>query len=150
MNPIRNAAKAIIQRDGMVLFIKGRDERGIFYALPGGGQNPGENITDALKRECMEEIGVNVVPKDILYVRDYIGKNHEFSESDSHIHQIEYMFECSLPPNEEPKVGEVPDTYQIGIEWLPIGRLAEYLIYPKHLAEYLLSEDARVYMGDVN
>ena len=42
-------------------------------------------MLQALQRECREEINCQVEVGDILYIREYIGRNHEFSAVDSDI-----------------------------------------------------------------
>jgi len=153
MRQIRNSAKAIIIKDKKILLTKNEASFGVFYLLPGGGQEAGESIVDALKRECLEEISVEVTVLDIRYVRDYIGKNHEFTNWDSEVHQIEYMFICSVNSGFEAKNGIVPDTMQIGVEWIDLKYLDECRIYPKILKS-LISDDGslngEIYLGDVN
>lgn len=151
--PIRNSAKAVIIKDGKLLAQKNKDDWGYFYLLPGGGQEPGESIREALARECMEEISARVEIRDILFVRDYLGKNHEFAEWDEGVHQIEYMFECILLNEEELGNGSIPDQAQVGVEWLDLGNLSKYRIYPSALKEHLgvngkISD--RIYLGDTN
>ena len=154
MKPIRNSAKALIIQDGKLLCTKNKDQFGIFYLLPGGGQEPGETIVDALKRECQEEISAEIAIGDLLFVREYIGKNHEFAEWDSDIHQIEFIFSCALKsPIGDLKTGNVPDVWQIGIEWIELSRLNEYRIYPSVLKSAVTPEGIffdKVYLGDVN
>ncbi|MCD5389999.1 MAG: NUDIX domain-containing protein [Candidatus Pacebacteria bacterium] len=56
---IRNSVRAVIFDDENnigIMKIKG----GVFYKVPGGGIEKGESREDALKRECMEEAGVNI------------------------------------------------------------------------------------------
>jgi ADP-ribose pyrophosphatase YjhB (NUDIX family) len=48
MNAIRNSTKAIIIKNGCLLTVKGIDSDGDWYLLPGGGQNPGETLKEAL------------------------------------------------------------------------------------------------------
>lgn len=153
MCQIRNSAKAIIIKNGKLLCTKNKDQFGIFYLLPGGGQKAFETIVDALKRECREEISARIKVNDILFVRDYIGKNHEFAEWDSEDHQIEYMFDCEIIDNTEIKKGETPDNMQIGISWINLNELKEYRIYPKILKEYISEKGIikdKTYLGDVN
>lgn len=153
MKPIRNSAKAIIIQKGNLLVTKNKDHLGTFYLLPGGGQEPGETIHDALRRECLEEISAEVEIGELRFIREYIGKNHEFREFDSDIHQIEYMFLCSLKPGSKLSNGSVPDCNQIGVEWLEIQRLGQYRIYPKALASVIKADgqlSSRIYLGDVN
>ncbi|MCX6069761.1 MAG: NUDIX domain-containing protein [Chloroflexi bacterium] len=79
MDPVRNSGKAIVIRDESILVIAYRDEEGEWFSLPGGGQEPGETLTDALQRECLEELGVGVEAGPLRYIREYIGAHHEFS-----------------------------------------------------------------------
>jgi len=48
----------------------------------GGGQEQGATIHKALQRECLEVISVEEVIGELKFVREYIGKNHEFAELD--------------------------------------------------------------------
>ncbi|WP_100404098.1 NUDIX domain-containing protein [Bacillus sp. FJAT-42315] len=152
---IRNSAKAIIIEGDKVLLTKNQDDDGYFYLFPGGGQEHGETIHQALVRECIEEVGKEVDIGELLHIREYIGKNHEHASFDFHAHQVEYYFVCHL-------VGDVgddnkptnPDSHQVGIEWVPIHDLLQYRIYPKeirkHIIKYINNEKSPVYLGDVN
>lgn len=152
---IRNSAKAVIVQDNELLVIKKEDKEGFYYILPGGGQEHGETLHQALKRECIEEIGVDVEIGDMIFLREYIGKNHEHSEFDFKIHQTEYMFLCRI--NESVKVignGTIPDDGQIGVEWLPLSSLLEHRLYPQkirnHFITYFNGDKHSVYLGDIN
>jgi 8-oxo-dGTP pyrophosphatase MutT (NUDIX family) len=150
---VRVSVKAIIIRDGRVLLVKSCDQDGDWYLLPGGGQQHGESLPAALRRECREEIGVEVEVGALRLVRDYIGKNHQFAAGDGDLHQIELMFECTIRGSAEPRPGPVPDEQQTGIAWLEIAELAGHRVYPGALAEHLGACGDRgevVYLGDVN
>ena len=152
MKPIRNSAKAIIVVDTCLLTIKNQDPDGFYYILPGGGQHPGETLTSALQRECREELSVDVNIGDLVCIREYIGRNHEFAQ-DADVHQIEFMFACSMQGGTSVGVGEHPDQWQVGFEWIPLDRLEAYRFYPKALrrtlAEYRSSQHP-IYLGDLN
>jgi 8-oxo-dGTP diphosphatase len=152
MKAIRNSVKAIIIKNGCLLTQKNIDSEGDWYLLPGGGQNLGETLKEALCRECIEEIGIDVSVGRLRYIREYIGKNHEFSEHDGDSHQVEFMFECEFDEEQPPKLGNNPDAYQVDIACLPINEIHKYRIYPKLLDDLLLSEvdDDITYLGDVN
>ena len=66
---IRNSAKAIIIVDNKLLVNKMNDGE-MFYLLPGGGQNPGELLSDALERECIEELRYHIRVNELLFVRE--------------------------------------------------------------------------------
>ena len=150
---LRNSAKAIIIRDGYLLAITNVDPAGDWYILPGGGQRFGETLTEALKRECLEEAGAGVRVGRLLLVREYIGKNHEFSDHDGEAHQIEFMFECEIVGDYSPRDGHLPDQYQTGVTWLSIGELEKHRLYPRALTGILkkgLNSTSPAYLGDVN
>lgn len=152
---MRNSSKAVIIRDDKLLTIKLHGNDKTYYILPGGGQKPGENLHQTLERECMEEVGAKITIGELLFVREYIGKNHELSAKHSHYHQIELIFSCSVDLNRNQfENGEMPDRGQVGIEWIPIQKLMEYNFFPKamrvHLISYLNNGEAPVYIGDIN
>lgn len=150
--PIRNSAKAVILREGEVLLTRNEDKEGAFYLFPGGGQERGEELKDTVVRECLEEIGQEVEPQELLHVREYIGRNHAFKETDSHIHQVEFYFRCRLlEDGPEPVMnGALPDQAQVGVEWVPLEKLTELRVYPEALALKLArSLELPCYIGDI-
>lgn len=99
---IRNSAKAIVIRDNCLLAIRNLDAQGDWYILPGGGQEHGETLPQALQRECLEELGTIVQVGTLKLVREYIAQNHEFANQDSQVHQMEFMFACEVPAGYTP------------------------------------------------
>ncbi len=152
---IRNSAKAVIIEDGKLLTVKFYENGSTYYILPGGGQEHGENLHQALIRECKEEIGADIEIGDLIFVREYIGKNHELAAYHSHAHQVEFMFICTISDgNILSENGTNPDKGQIGVEWLPISKLLEYQLFPRALRSYLIdysnSKEVQAYVGDIN
>ncbi|WP_199621239.1 NUDIX domain-containing protein [Paenibacillus alkalitolerans] len=152
MKPIRNSAKAIIIHDEKILLTKNQDQFGYFYLFPGGGQEFGEELTNTLFRECIEEIGAEIIVHELMYVREYIGKNHEFAEWDSDAHQVEFYYKCQLKDiNIELWNGINPDSNQVGIEWVDLKSIEQIRLYPKTLGNIIKSKvKSRVYLGDTN
>ncbi len=154
MKPIRNSVKAIIINNGKVLLTKNRDDKGFFYLFPGGGQNPGEELKNTLVRECIEEVNQEVDIGELVFIREYIGENHEFSKFDYDVHQVEFYFNCKLKSEEvNPTInnGSIPDAYQVGVEWIEISKLDTIRLYPKILANKLKDNIlGPCYLGDVN
>lgn len=57
--PTRRAARAVVaDRDGNIALLHVTNKN--YYKLPGGGIEEGEGIEEALKRECIEEIGCKI------------------------------------------------------------------------------------------
>jgi ADP-ribose pyrophosphatase YjhB (NUDIX family) len=136
-----------------MLAVKMKDRDGVFYILPGGGQNAGETFHDALKRECMEEIGVKIHIGEFLFVREYIGRNHIFRYRHANFHQVEAVFRCNIDDVNAVRVGDVQDMRQIGVEWLPLDKLESVRFFPKVLASFIKDGEIDVprhYLGDVN
>lgn len=152
----RNSVKAVIIHEGAVLLTVNRDQWGEFLLLPGGGQRFGEDMVEALHRECREELGCEVLVGDLIGARDYIGAHHEFAEYDADFHQVEMFFRVDLAPGCEARLGPLADDEgdwaQTGIAWVPLADLPGRRIYPAALREWLpsLPEPQKRYLGDVN
>lgn len=150
---VRVSVKALVMEDGRLLCNKYRKQQNVWYSLPGGGQNNGEDLPTALKRECMEEISTQVRVGSLCFVRDYISQNHEFAKPDDLFHQLELMFRCELVGERKLSMGVEPDGSQVGVEWVPLEELAEKAFYPKAMIPYLqeeISGESPIYLGDVN
>ncbi|WP_171636555.1 NUDIX domain-containing protein [Paenibacillus plantarum] len=144
---VRNTAKAIIEYDNKLLFIKKKlDNVGVYYTLPGGGQESGETIEDTMLRECTEELNINADVKEMVCVREYISSNHEYSFLVKQVHAIEFIFRCSF--GTEDKITHLQnDVAQIGFEWIDISTVIESLQqdevrnalkFPKTLRDFLI------------
>lgn len=153
VKPVRIAPKAIIIEGGRLLVVENVDRQGVWYTLPGGGQQPGEKLSQALQRECLEEVGAQIETGRVVCVRDYIANNHEFAEKDTDEHSVEIMFECRLASESNLGIGYAPDSMQTGVVWLALEQLGDYRLYPAALKLILgggLPEGGAQYLGDVN
>ena len=153
MKHIRNCAKALIIRDRQVLLIEKRVGDANWFVFPGGGQERGETLEEALQRECMEEIGTHVVVGPLRFVREYVGSKHEFGDSHQDRHHVELLFLCDVPDDYQPRMGEAPDEEQIRVDWIPLENLNEEPVFPRTLAKAIAQGDLSnldVYWGDVN
>ncbi len=152
---VRNSAKAIIISGDKVLLTKNQDKDGYFYLFPGGGQEHGETIHQALIRECVEEMGHQVEVGELLHIREYIGRNHEHWPFDYNLHQVEYYFTSKIVEEaHNDKEPTNPDSHQVGMEWVPVNDLLRYRLYPKELRKYIMKYfngvNFPVYLGDMN
>ena len=124
---VRNSAKAIILQDGELLTIKCYENEE-FFILPGGGQEHNEPLHQTVIRECREEINVDVEVHALLYIREYIGKNHGYIKH-AHFHQVDFMFLCNILTGQA-SIGHIPDTAQTGVAWLDLKEIETFNFYP--------------------
>lgn len=65
------AQKAVIIRDGKALVIRDPREQKIIWELPGGRLNEGEDPKVGLTREIKEELGVDCVVGEVIYLTQF-------------------------------------------------------------------------------
>ena len=70
--PTVRAAALIIDERGLLLVRQRRLER-TYWLLPGGGVRFGESLADALRRELLEELALDIVPGRPLAVAEAIS-----------------------------------------------------------------------------
>lgn len=130
---IRNAVRAIIVRgDHLLMLRKGGDDSGERFALPGGAQESGETLADALQRECREEIGTAVAMQGLLLVADYF--KHRPGDPPSRRQLVEFLFRCDVPGGYEPHNGPKPDRHQLDVAWVDRRTLPALALTPDFLA----------------
>src|SRR5690606_532033 len=141
---IRTAARAVIIKDGSLLVLRRTGVQGEFYVLPGGGQEHGESIFDTLKREVLEEVSLHVEMEQLLFINEFIAKRDSlFPEEDGDIHQIDFTFLCKITSEKEAEVGETPDVFQIGIEWIRLSEITDYNKHPKDDVNFIMGAPTR-------
>lgn len=129
---VRTSSRAIIRRGDQYLVIRCQDEQGDWFVFPGGGQQHGEDLHQALLREVHEETGAMVAVGPLRFVRECIAARNPSGNLPSDIHQLELFFECSLVA-EPVGLGTVPDRGQLGVEWLSLVELHRRRFFPSRL-----------------
>jgi ADP-ribose pyrophosphatase YjhB (NUDIX family) len=139
---IRNSAKALIIKDGKILLSK-MDDGEIYYILPGGGQEPEELLPEAVKRECREELSVDVEPISLSFIVE--GLHGE------RFHRVDLIFLCRYL-GETTGYASHYDEKQVGTAWLDVENLMNEPLYPSVLREQIIKlyrrEPTQVYLGD--
>jgi ADP-ribose pyrophosphatase YjhB (NUDIX family) len=151
---IRNVARAVIVKDGQLLVQLKSDNS---YALPGGAMEIDENLEQALKRECFEEIGCQITIQQLLCLAEYYKP--KTSSPPAIQHQLEFFFLCQVPENYIAANGPEPDKRQIDVLWLPLTDLSTVMMKPVAIKDWLvkrLSESSSpnsqqsLYLGVLN
>lgn len=140
---IRNSAKALIIREGRMAAIRISDGGEEWFIMPGGGQEPGETLEAAVRREVAEELGLAVEPKELAFVVEGVEGEH--------FHRVDLVFLCEcLHPIENAVLHG--DTNQTGVEWLDISTLNTSKLYPSKLRRQIMNlyqgKPYRVYLGN--
>lgn len=146
---IRNAARALIIQDRRILLLrKEYEDLSERFALPGGAQDPGETLHQALRRECEEEIGTDVQIRDLVHVADYFKPRDTHPPSTKHL--VEFLFDCAVPADYSPANGHHPDKHQVEVVWAMLDDLHRMPLYPRSLGpllQRLFGKDRLVYLG---
>ena len=146
--PIRNSAKAIVISEGRILLNRCTSRFGEYFALPGGGQNPGESLLDAVKREVLEETGYSVKPVRLSGIYERIAERPGFGD-DNLCHKIYFVFLCHLV-NRLPAEPTEHDKFQIGLEWVNLKDIPTSNMFPHAIRDNipaLIGSGETIYIG---
>lgn len=90
--------RAIIYKDGKIFAVRHKTNDGTtapYYAVPGGGLDEQESLTDGLTREIIEETGVTPVIGRLLFIQQYATEKKGFNE------ELELFFAVNNPDDFE-------------------------------------------------
>lgn len=127
MYHIRVRACALIIENNSIFLVEFQDESGLHYNLPSGGTEPGETIKEAVKREALEEAGVEVEVGELVFVSEHAP---HLTYHASGVHGLSLMFDCTIKNGSTPSMPKNPDPNQTGVKWIPIDQLDEIILYP--------------------
>lgn len=131
-------AAAVLVKDNKILVQ--RDKDGNEYALPGGHVKIGETLEARLIRETMEEMGVQIECKKLLWSEECFW---EWNGRRAHNISFYYLIEL-CDGFEIPDTGEFvsqKDNCNVVIGWMPIEQIQNVTIYPEFLKEEIYHLD---------
>jgi 8-oxo-dGTP diphosphatase len=140
-NKTEKRVRAIIIEDEKVLLMHRVKNNHEYWVFPGGGlDDTDKSLEDALKRECLEELGVNVEIRDLLMNKFYILDNFQG--------QVQYFYNCNIVSG---KVGTGTgpewngrDVEKYGIYevvWIPISEFKDKTVYPFEVRDIILMKN---------
>ena len=114
----RPAAYGVIVNDGKLLLLTNR--RSGKLTLPGGGSEPGELLEQAVRREVMEETGIEIqVEKCVLWSERFFY----YDPLDVAFHGFTFFFQCRPLTLEPIPDDQVNDGESEKPRWFPIDSL---------------------------
>lgn len=135
---MRNVVRAIIIKNDELLTIKRIKGGEIYWVFPGGGVDDGESHAEALKRECKEELGLEVEVFELM--SEYTFDNKKFGQ------QEEYFYRCDIIGGEL-GTGNGPEYSQSSIEkgsyepsWIKLGEMENLDLRPLAVRDSLLDK----------
>jgi ADP-ribose pyrophosphatase YjhB (NUDIX family) len=82
------------EQDRILLIERGKEPLKGFWTLPGGLVEPGERLEEAVRREMLEETGLHVVPREVVFLFERIIRD-DSGAVEYHYVIVDYYCQCA-------------------------------------------------------
>ncbi|NTW51133.1 MAG: NUDIX domain-containing protein [Chlorobiaceae bacterium] len=145
---------ALCVQEGHVLLVEHKsfapEDPGLpksYWILPGGVVERGETLEEAVRREMLEETGLECTVGGMIFVKELLYPHPGRDGQGGRHHSVSLGFHCevtggTLVTGRDP---EFPDDRQVILQssWLPVDRLVEYDLYPPFLPDFITTGSNR-------
>lgn len=132
MSDYRLSSRAIVIKDNHILL--NEFNNGEYYNIPGGGVEKDETLRDAVAREVLEESGLTVNVKEMLYIYEYnpIRDGFRFGPRGGLSHVFRCEIDCTKEISTDIILDQDPSGRSIctGCKWIPINKLNSIKLVP--------------------
>ncbi|MCL2576166.1 MAG: NUDIX domain-containing protein [Defluviitaleaceae bacterium] len=130
---------AVIIEDDYLLMVKNTSVD--YYYSVGGAVQHMETAQEAVRREVLEETGVDYEVDRLLFIHENIFNNANDTPmlKDRDCHEIALYFLMKPQGSRDVVCKSVGmDGAKESLHWLPVGELGEYVMYPKFFCDRIL------------
>lgn len=85
---LRVGVYGLCMRKGQILMVQTQSGSRLIYNFPGGAMDDGESLLESLKRECREELGCNVIVRDLVHVSERLYQHPDFNNKSFHLYYL--------------------------------------------------------------
>jgi len=123
------AVRAIIVQDGRLLLVNawGGGQSDLLCA-PGGGVEPHASLPDNLRREVMEETGLEIAVGEVCLVNEFHAPERDF-------HQVDIYFRCAVIAGEIDPDWQDPENIVTERHWLTEAEVRAAWVKPDSVAD---------------
>ena len=142
VNSVVPSVVAVVQRDDLSVLVIHKVDNGL-WALPGGGHDPGESISQTVVREVREETGYDVEVQALTGI--YTNPNHVMAYDDGEVRQqFSIAFRARLIGGELRTSSESSE-----VVWLTVDEIAQLDMHPsmRMRLEHALAGNVRPFIG---
>ena len=137
MSQIRIRVSGLLVRKNKLLMVEHQKDAKSYYLLPGGGLDAHESIPEALRREFMEELGMQVEVGPLLLMAQSLAPDRS-----RNILHLVHRVESSEEPTDTGNDFRVHDFY-----WYCLKRTPRIIFYPDILAQLIELAQNSAYNG---
>lgn len=135
------SSRGLLLENDKVLFVEYKIDGETFFSLPGGSLEKEEQLHECVKREFLEETGINIEVESLILLNEFINPNPKAVAETwkNGIHQIESIFKVKRSVQTKTNSALIPDIGMQGLKWLSKSALARITFYPEMPIDWFFS-----------